>query len=690
MPKKDDEFLQEARDRFSDAYTNEDDNRNAAHEDDAFENGEQWTPAEKLDRLGRPCPVVNKTSGTIKQIVGDARQNRPRIKIRPVDNAADPKVAELLTGLIRNIENVSDAEGAYDNGLECAARGGYGYWRVLTEYADDVAFEQDIRIARIENRFSVTFGYSEKSDYSDARYCFVSEMLSDEEFKAKYPNASKVDFEHDTISDWILKDKQVRVSEYWYKEQTTKKIFELADGRVIEVKSPQVRKQAAVPASQVIDQQTGQPVDIPAQPETQWVFGDGMEQPMQFTRSRSVKCDKVMWAKINGTEILEGPQEWAGKYIPIIPCLGEEVWIDGKRVLRSAIRFAKEPARIYNWTRANAIEIMAMGPKQPWIVTEKMIEGHEQMWQQAHRKPTPYLLTNADGNLLPQRQQLDISTSGIHQEALLAADDIKATTGIFDASLGAQGNETSGKAIIARQRQGNTATFVFSDNQVRAIKYTGRILVDLIPKIYDTQRVVRLVGDDLKKTMGQHPGIQVAPDGMSAWAKINVLGPDGKVIANDLSVGRYDVVVDAGPGYATKRMEAADGLLQALPVVPQFAPIILPRLAKNLDWPEAQEMADEIKQASQPQQAPPDPRIQADMQMKQADIELKKLDLAGKQMDLQGKQLDIQAKAQETRQAAIDGQQNNDQHIYQVASKAIQDALKQLGVSIRPGASGAN
>ena len=733
--KKDDAFLRQCRDELAESEAAENDNRDHWLEDVKFENGEQWTDAERAMRVGRPCITVNKVSGSVKQIIGDARQNRPRIKARPVDSNTDPKTAEMMTGLIRNIENISDADIAYDNGFEGAVRGGLGAWRVVTEYAHDMAFEQDILIRRIVNPMSVHFDQSSvMPDYSDARYCFVTETLSKDKFQAQFPNAEMVDVEEskgEGMSTWFGTD-TVRIAERYWKEPTTREIFELSDGRVIEVKNARTFEAAPPPVQQMPpmgmapgmppqgqsmgqgppgQMMGGQPQALPGQPGGQpeapegiplqaqpggaaappqmvkYVIGDDIDEPLPFTRSRKVKCDKIMWAKITGSEILEGPQEWAGKYIPIVPCLGEEVWIEGERILRSAIRFAKEPSRLYNWARSNSIETLALAPKQPFVVSEGEIEGHEKQWDESNTRPMPYLKYNDKGNGRPQRQQMSITDTGAQAEAMMAADDIKATTGLFDASLGAQGNETSGRAIVARQRQSNTATFVFSDNQVRAIKHTGRILVDLIPKIYDTERVVRLMGDD----------------GKDAWAKINVTDPiTGKVVANDLSLGRYDIVIDAGPGYATKRLEAADGAVQLLQSAPNFAPILIPRIVKNLDWPEAQEIGDEIQKASQPQQAPPDPRIQADMQLKQMDLEAKKMDMAGqqmglkaKEMDLQAqqmglkaKEMDLQAKGMDIQSKHIEAAQGNDEHIYQVATKAVIDALKQLGV--QPGTSGAN
>jgi hypothetical protein len=616
--KKHDEIIQLALERFGESMTAEDANRESSLSDIRFENGEQWDSQSLKEREGRPCLVINKTAGVVKQIIGDARQNRPRIKVRPVDDHSDPKTAELLTGLIRNIENVSDAEAAYDNGFESAVRGGYGYWRVLTDYADDLTFEQDIMIRRIVNPHAVYFDQAAvETDYSDARYAFICETMTREEFENTYPNAEPNDLDTGTgeaSQGWFSPD-SVRVAEYWWREPATKEIYELIDGRVIEVKKPK---------SFDMDDGMGQTV--------QFVTGEGIENPLPYRRSRKVKCHRVKWAKITASQVLEGPQEWAGKYIPIVPCLGEEIWIEGERILRSAIRFSKDPQKLYNWARSTAAETIALAPKQPWIISEEQVEGHESQWQEAHRKPQSYLLyNNIPGQTPPQRLTGSIGDSGALQEAMQAADDIKATTGLFDASLGAQGNETSGKAIIARQRESDTATFVFTDNQTRALKYTGKILVDLIPKIYDTERVVRLLNED----------------GSEGWDKINVTDPvTGESVANDLSVGRYDVVVDAGPGYMTKRLESADGLVQILSAAPNLAPLIVPRIAKNLDWPESDELAEEIRAMNQPQQQGPDPKEQMDMAKGQVEIEGKQLDNQKKQMEMMQSGMGVEELAQ--------------------------------------------
>lgn len=667
------EFIQEARERFTESESAESDNRKLSLRDIKFENGDQWTEDEKNERKGRPCLTINKVAGSVKQTLGDARMNRPRIKVRPVDSEADPLTAQIFTGLISNIENVSDAESAYDNGHDNAVRGAIGYWRILTDYSQDDTFDQDIFIDRIVNSASVYYDQAAlKTSYEDAEYCFLAETLRRSKFRKLYPKAESSDWEKgegESEAGWFTDD-SVRIAEYWYKVPYTKHLFELMDGKVIEIEKPKITKQA--------DDLTGELV--------QFVFDEEAEEPgapVQFKRTRKVQSHKVKWCKISGREILEGPQEWPGKYIPIVPCLGEEIWIEGKRILRSAIRHAIEPQKLYNWARSNNMETLALSPKQPWLMTPEQLGEFKKMWNKAYTTPMPYLLyNNVPGQDKIQRLTGSIGDSGANQEAMLAADDIKATTGIYDASLGARGNETSGKAINARQRQGDVATFIFSDNQVRAIKYTGKILVDLIPKIYDSDRIVRLMGDDLNKKFNPQklppgmpapegkPILDVSNQGTEAWARINYTDPITGKTYFDLSVGKYDIVIDAGPGHATRRQEAADGMIQLAQAAPPALPVLVPRIAKNLDWPEADEIGDELKAVFQP------PQPQGPTPKDQLDMAKGKMELQKGQMDIEGKRIDLAGKAQ-TLQA---GQVDQQQAMAQIAQQVVLGTLKQIGI----------
>jgi hypothetical protein len=636
--KKNEDIVAAAKERFKQGVDAESDNRGRAIEDIRFvELDEQWDKKTRTERegKGRPCMVINKCAAVKRQVVNDARQNKPRIKVRPADKKA--QLAELYNGLIRNIENESDADAAYDIGIDHAAAGGWGYWRVVTEYADDDVFEQNIRVRRITNQFSVYIDPAAKlADKSDMRWAFVVENMDRKEFERQFPKADTTGWNEEGQGEmhagWFS-ESTVRVAEYYYKEPETKTLWQIL---TVTESGEDYDTIEAPDNAQVIEQNGNRYVLLES-------------GPAQIMREREVKTDCVYWCKIAGNQIIEGPTKQAGKYIPVVCCIGDEAWVEGKPHYKSVFYHAKDAQRLYNWARSNAVETLALSPKQPFIGTPAMFEGHEDEWDEANSVPKMRLTANLDGGMLPQRQPLSIADTGALQEAMQSADDIKATTGLYDAAMGKEGNEKSGKAILARQRESDTATFHLPDNQARAIKYTGRILVDLIPHIYDTERVVRILG----------------VDGSESWAEINKripdpMSPNGYKVINDLSAGKYDVTCDIGPGYMTKRLEASDGMFQFLTAAPNTAPVMLPRIAKNLDWPEAEEISQELQQVMQPQQ--PDPAmIQAQQQQAQAQMQLEQqkmqvemakaqMDLEGKKMDLEGKRMDIESKQMDARQ----------------------------------------
>lgn len=553
----DDEILKEARERFQAASDAEEHNRVEMLEDLRFANGEQWpeTILQSRKEEGRPTLTINKIPQFLKQVLNDQRQNRPQIKVRPVDDSADIKTAKVLNGLTKNIEEQSSADIAYDTAFESAAGIGIGYFRILTEYSDDDGFDQDIRIKRITNPFTVYCDPdSREPDGSDAKYYFVTEKLKRKVFAKQYPKATS--FEEsgvgESLENWYDED-AVRVAEYWRVVPYRKTIALLSDGTAIELDVD----------PKLITETTG----------------------LEIVRTRDVTCHKVEQYLITGREILE-KKEWAGKYIPIVPVLGDELYIEGKRYLRGLIRFAKDPQRMYNYWRSATVERAALTTKAPYIGPSAAFRGHEDKWAQANTRAFSYL--EYEGNTPPQRTPPADVPAGMVQETLTAADDIKAVTGIYDASLGARSNETSGKAILARQKEGDVSTFNYVDNLARAIRHAGRIIIDLIPRIYDTERVVRVLN----------------PQGETDMVPVNqeYLDPEtGKFTKFDLAMGKYDVAVDVGPSYTTQRQEAAESMMEMIRVSPESMGIIGDLMAKSMDWPNSEEIAERFKRAMPPQ-----------------------------------------------------------------------------------------
>ena len=628
-----DDILVRAREDYERAREWWNDNQNEARDDLHFARlGKQWPEKIEQQRAleNRPCLTFNKMPAFIRQVVNDARQNKPQIKVHAQDSSGDPEVAEIINGLIRNIETTSDSDVAYDTAIEHAVGQGFGFWRVDTAYTCDDAFEQDIVIKRVANPFTV-YGdpRSTAADSSDWNVAFVVTTLTRDEFEDEYPDAEKTDWEHDfrDCADW-LDGEDVVVAEYWTREKVRGQIVALADGTVVNV--DELKNLGPV-------QTVGQPRDIETYKVTQRVM--------------------------SGAEVLK-TVEWAGKYIPIVPVYGDEV-IDenGKRHFRSLIRDAKDPQRQHNYWRTTSTELVALAPKAPFMVE---VDEHGSMgipddeaakYDTANTQSHSYLAYR-NGRTPPQRQPFAGVPAGALQEALNAADDMKSIIGIYDASLGARSNETSGRAIMARQREGDVSTFHFIDNLSRSIRHCGRIVLDLIGKVYTTERIVRVLGEDM--ATGQ---AQIAPTGQPVT---EVPQPDGSLLkVFDITVGKYDLVVKAGPSFTTMREENRLMMTEmAQAGGPEVASVLIPRIAKLTDMPDAEGIGEEINAKLNPQQnIPPElqEQIQQGMQRmqqlegenqqlktdamgKQADRELKMRELAIKEQEVQVKAMEAQAK----------------------------------------------
>ncbi|MCR5879425.1 portal protein [Phenylobacterium sp. J367] len=566
----DEDLIKEAREAFELAADAEAENRRDALDDLKFARlGEQWPAAMKRAREldGRPTLTINRLPAFIRQVVNDARQNKPAIAVHPVDSGADPETAEVFNGLIRHVEQSSDAEVAYDTALDFAVTGGFGYFRINTRYAADDGFDQDLVVERVANPFSI-YGDpdSTAADSADWNSAFVVDSLPKTAFEARWKGADAVDWTADAYASlgapW-LEGERVMVAEWWRRERVEKTILALSDGQVIE--------EATYKAQKTMFDALG--VSVVGQP-------------------RTVAGHKVTQRILTGGEVLE-TVDWAGKYIPIVPVYGEELFVDGRRRLRGLVRDAKDPQRMFNYWRTASTELVALAPKTPFIGRKGAFETDSAKWASANTESHAYI--EYDGNDPPMRQPFAGPPAGALQEALNAADDMKAIMGLQDASLGARSNETSGRAIMARQREGDTSTFHYIDNLSRAIRHAGRIMLDLIPKVYATPRVVRVLGVD-----GQAKSVAAAPGGQAA------AGQGGEALRKlgriyDLGAGKYDLTVRSGPSFTSRREEAANQMIELMRAFPAAAPVIGDLLARNLDWPGADEIATRLAALLPPQ-----------------------------------------------------------------------------------------
>lgn len=492
----------------------------------AFLPDSQWDEWMAQTRKGRPSYTVNKVRQAMKQITNDQRQNRPQAKVRAVEDG-DADLAEVRQGIIRNIDAQLDAQRAVDTAFLFAVGGGFGVWRLTTSYQDDGGFDQVIQREEIQNPYSVLFDpAAKKKDRRDARFAFVDTDWSRGEFRARWPKAKlvSVDATTETTRDW-WGEKNVRVSEYWYKTEETVEIVLMSDGAVYDADELEPVRDELAQAG-IVEQ-----------------------------RRRYVQRAKVWHCIVSGAEILEGPSEWPGRFIPLVPVWGEILNIEGRDQFFGAVRFAKDAQRMYNYERSTFIEVLADQPYSPFLAAAASLQGYEQQWQSMRTARPPALLYNhkdANGNPLPPpaREAPPAFPAALAQAAAISSDDIKAATGIYDASLGARSNETSGRAILARQREGDVANFDYIDNLAYALKYDFEIINDLIPVIYDTERQIRIIGEDgAEKVVAVNKPVFDQQTGQ--W-----------ITLNDLSRGRYDISVTVGPSYTTQRLEAAEALMQ--------------------------------------------------------------------------------------------------------------------------------
>jgi portal protein len=549
---------------------------------------EQWPEPIRSIRMGdptgaRPCLVVDKVNQYKNQIVNSMRMNRPSIKVRPVDDKGDVEVADVLQGIVRHIEDVSKADIAYDWAGEGAVTSGIGFIRVRTQYIGD-SFDQDICIDRVVNRFSVYPGKYSQPDGSDMKECLITDMVNKKQFEAEYPDSDTANYITTTGDDTLwMTDKEIRIAEYYYIEKKADQILFLESGDSI-FKSE-------------YDEKYTEQANVTAQEIAQGL--EPTNPPPQVVKSRKGYKSIVKWCKLTMGEVLE-ETIIPGEFIPIIPVHGIETQVDGQRYLRGIIRGAKDPQRLYNYNRSVMAESLNLSSKAPWVGALGQFDSKGGDWAASNRMNIPYLEydpVTVAGNLAPapQRQGFAGVPTGLLQDIETSEHDIQASLGMYQASIGQDGNAKSGKALNAQARQGDIATFQFPDNQNKSVRQVGRVVIGMIPEVYDTARVVRILGED-----GTPDYAQTDPKQTEAIKKVPDESGAIKKIYN-LNVGKYDVTVTTGPSFSTKRQEGAEFLTQVAQTSPDLMPIIGDLLFKSLDQPYAEEISKRMKKMLPPE-----------------------------------------------------------------------------------------
>jgi hypothetical protein len=486
--------------------------------------------------------------------------------------------------VIRGIEYESNAEAAYDTGFQGSVVGGRGYWRIVSDYENEKSFNQILKIQRIADASTVDLDpdYTDP-DGGDRNWGFVSERVKKDEFEERWPGKSALSWKDDG-KGWYGKD-EITIADYYRRVCTETEALLLSDG-----------------STQFLE-------DMKA--------GEALPPGVTIEARRPTKRYTVEWYKIAGGEQILETYEWHGTKIPVICCMGDEIIVDGKRMFFGLIRQARDAQRMYNYKKTAEVERYALAPKAPFIAPAEAISGYESFWETANKKSwsvLPYHAFKKDGTPIPMPQRIAPAPmeGAFAQSAEMDKQDLKSVVGMYENSLGLHGGETSGRAILAREKQGDNSTFHFVDNLSRAIALTGRILVELIPHYYDTQRLVTIVGtDDTRSQVQINEQVPGPQDPMT--------GAIQALIQNNVTEGEYAVTVEAGPSYATKRQETQETLMQVVQSYPPMMQFAGDLLIGAMDFPDSDKLVERFKlmlppnvqQAMQAEEQGQDPEVAA-------------------------------------------------------------------------------
>ena len=555
--------------RFQESVMSEASQRENYLDDIKFVNGDQW-PEEILAARGdRPHLVINEARKYADNVVNGARTNPPSMRAIPVGYGSSTELAETRNVILAHIQQVSGAPEVFLTALDNAVCGGYGYFRIRSKYLDDEAMEQDLVLEKIPDSLSVVYDQNAKQlDYSDSRWCWIVNDMPEEVFKAEWPEASTIDWERpNTLGTksmfFNFSEKKVKVAEYYFRWPVKKTITMFSDGSVYDTNTDYFKDNIKIHLE---------------------------VQGIKPAKTRVIDSYDIYWCIMNGVEILEPPKKEPTPDIPVIPVIGREKWINGKRVLSSLVRDSKDPARMLNYWVSNATEQVALQSEAPYITTAEAIAGYEDEWLEDG--PQKFKRYNT-GEEKPTRDMPAQLSSGLAAMIEMSKAQIPDVIGITPDKLGQPTNARSQSAIAERTQNSDVGPYVFIDHLLKAVSRAGDVLNRRIPIFYDTHRILTIMGQD----------------GKPKTAEINSYDPASGQISNNTSEGRFRIMVEAGPALSTLRKQSADNMMQALQWAPQFADVIIPLIAHAASWPGARELETAIQQKIAALQAPKPPSL---------------------------------------------------------------------------------
>lgn len=622
---------------FARAETAEADNRREMINDLEFAALKQWDEKMLKEREGRPCLTLDHVGQAVRKILGGMRRNMPQIKYEPLDSGADTETAEVMTDLSRQIQQSSNARDVYMSAAAPQVKCGYGVFRVVTVENQDDIFKQDISLMPEPNPFNWYFDPDAvMKQKEDGSFAIKVVTMSLDKYKEKYgdeaPTSLPTIGEGQSQERWY-DGESITVGEYYKKVKVDRTLVQLSTGEVLDF-------------------------DSLTEDEIEQYRQAGI-QPVQ---TRKVKSDVIKYYKLTAFKVIER-QDWPSRYFPAVPVYGEVDNVEGKTVVRGVVRAAKDPQKMYNYWNSAAAETIALQPKAPWLVTQKQIKRYRKYWNRANIDNLPFLPYDVDEQAPPpSRIAPPALQGGLLQQAAVSSADIQQATGVFEASVGALPEQRSGIAVEALQAEADLGTSLYAENMESAIQHAGKNILDLIPVYYDTQRTIKIRGED----------------DSSRFVDINkpILTPDGLRIENDLTRGKYDVISSTGPSFKTRRKEAASSMVELGRIFPQIMQVAGDLVAKNLDWPGADEISDRLKKLIPPGIIESEEEVSPEQQQaQQQQAQLQQMQI---QMEMAEKQADIENTNADTTKKMSESQQNEIENAVQIAELAAQQQNQQL------------
>lgn len=644
-------------------------NNQQYHEFMSFVMGSQWTEDEsKLFIDYKKIPLsMNKLAPLINHLLGEQRQNTPNLQVVPSEGAS-VETAAVREALVKEISLNSQAKVVYQTAFQQAAIGGFGAFRITTDYENERSFNQVIIIKAIKDPTYCYWDVSAESPCkTDGMFAGVRTRISRKMFASKYGEdlekqiPSDANYDEGSATGWIFSnDNEITIIEDCERVYETEMIYQLSNGRIVNAK--QYKKLGKVNY------------------EGEDYLLDG-EEAITVSNKREAYKFKIKYTQMAGDFILnddDDSEDFPSEQLPLI-FVDQNSYYDksGKQICRPFIKDARDAQRYINYIATQSAYMMRVSRYDQFLVSKQNVRSPDtqEIWRDPATAQGGLVYDESpNGNKPEQLRPPELSQSMLTQYQR-ALSDIESSTGIYGTQMGDQGNENSGKAIDARTKRGNYNTYVPFDSLNRSIVVNGQIVDEMIPHIYDSEREVNINMPDTGQTK------VMLNQQMDSY---------GSQIKNNMTEGRYVVRLLPGASFEGQKQENLESIQTVLQADPSLFRMVADLYVDNLPMANNIEMRNRLRTVVPPeiieagktgkpvQQKPqqPPPEVMLKMQELQLKQQAMQQDYQFKMMDMQLKQKDLELKSAQTGQDISMAWQTLETQRLEAASKLQEQELR--------------